>query len=102
MIGFIDDYCGPHGVEPICRVWPIAPSAYHERVARRQDPAHQSPGARQDLALKPKIARVFADNFATYGMRKALGTDDAGVLCRRALYRGTADVRDGLRRGNRG
>jgi hypothetical protein len=28
MIGFIDDYRGAYGVEPICRVLKIAPSTY--------------------------------------------------------------------------
>lgn len=29
MIGFIDDHRAVHGVEPICKVLPIAPSTYH-------------------------------------------------------------------------
>jgi hypothetical protein len=33
MIAFIDDCHGTHGVEPICRVLPIAPSTYHAHVA---------------------------------------------------------------------
>jgi putative transposase len=61
----------PHtGVEPICRVLPIAPSTYHEHVAQRRDPARLSARTQQDLALKPEIARVFAENFAVYGVRK--------------------------------
>ena len=38
MIAFIDDHRGVYGVEPICRVLPIAPSTYHEHAARRADP----------------------------------------------------------------
>lgn len=38
MIGFIDDHRNEYGVEPICRVLPIAPSTYHEHVAQRRDP----------------------------------------------------------------
>jgi hypothetical protein len=34
MIGFIDDYRGAYGVEPICRVLKIAPSTYHAHDAR--------------------------------------------------------------------
>jgi len=37
MIAFIDDHRGGYGVEPICRVLPIAPSTYHAHVARRCD-----------------------------------------------------------------
>jgi hypothetical protein len=58
MIGFIDAHREAYGVEPICKVLPIAPSTYHERVAQRQDPARLSAQGRQDLALKPEIARV--------------------------------------------
>ena len=39
MIAFIDDHRGAHGVEPICKVLPIAPSTYHAHVAQRADPA---------------------------------------------------------------
>ncbi|WP_435368588.1 IS3 family transposase [Sphingomonas faeni] len=70
MIAFIDDHRDAYGVEPICRVLPIAPSTYHEHVAQRQDPARLSARARQDAALKREIARVFAENFAVYGVRK--------------------------------
>ena len=99
MIAFIDDHRVIYGVEPICRVLPIAPSTYHERVAQRQDPARLSARARQDAALKPEIARVFAENFAVYGVQ-GLEADDARGLCGRALHRGTADARNGPCRGN--
>jgi transposase InsO family protein len=56
--------------EPICRVLPIAPSTYFERVAQRQDLMRLSARAQRDRALKPEIARVFAENFAVYGVRK--------------------------------
>ena len=42
MIAFIDDHRGAHGVEPICKVLPIAPSTYHAHVAKRRDPAKRS------------------------------------------------------------
>jgi transposase InsO family protein len=70
MIAFIDDHRGAHGVEPICKVLPIAPSTYRDHAAKRADPAKLSPRARQDLALQPEIARVFAANFEVYGARK--------------------------------
>ena len=70
MIAFIDDHRGAYGVEPICKVLPIAPSTYRERLAQRRDPARLSARARRDQALKPQIARVFAENFAVYGVRK--------------------------------
>ena len=70
MIAFIDDHREAYGVEPICKVLPIAPSSYRERVAQRRDPARLSGQAQRDLQLKPEIARVFAENFAVYGVRK--------------------------------
>jgi putative transposase len=70
MIAFIDDQREAHGVEPICRVLPIAPSTYHADAAKRADPAKLPARAKRDAALKPEIARVFAENFAVYGVRK--------------------------------
>ena len=46
MIAFIDDHRGAYGVEPICRVLPIAPSTYHAHAARRADPARLSARAK--------------------------------------------------------
>jgi putative transposase len=70
MMAFIDEHREEHGVEPICRVLPIAPSTYHEHAAKRRDPSRLSSRAQRDLALKPEIVRVFADNFGVYGVRK--------------------------------
>jgi hypothetical protein len=70
MIAFIDDHRGAHGVEPICKVLPIAPSTYHAHVAKRRDPAKLSARARQDTALKIEVRRVFDENFRVYGVRK--------------------------------
>ena len=70
MIAFIDDHRKAHGVEPICKVLPIAPSTYHDHVARRADPEKLSVRAKRDMALKPEIERVFAENFEVYGARK--------------------------------
>lgn len=70
MTVFIDEHRDAYGVEPICRVLPIAPSSYHERVAQRSDPCRQSARSRRDEELKPEIMRVFAENFGVYGVRK--------------------------------
>jgi putative transposase len=70
MIAFIDDNRGVHGVEPICKVLPIAPSTYHERVRQRRDPSRLSPRAQRDLAMKNEVRRVFDANFGVYGVRK--------------------------------
>jgi transposase InsO family protein len=70
MIGFIDDQRQAYGVEPICKVLPIAPSTYHAHVAGRRDPVRLSARARRDGVLKTEIDRVFKDNFGVYGVRK--------------------------------
>ena len=70
MIAFIDEHRDAYGVEPICRVLPIAPSSYHERVAQRRDPGRRSARSQRDEGLKPEVMRVFAENFGVYGVRK--------------------------------
>jgi putative transposase len=70
MIAFIDDQREVHGVEPICRVLPIAPSTYHAQVARRSDPTKVSARGRRDVALNDQIRRVHGANFGVYGVRK--------------------------------
>ncbi len=70
MIAFIDDHREVHGVEPICRVLPIAPSTYHVHAARQADPAKLPPRAKSDAVLMIEIRRVFEANFCVYGVRK--------------------------------
>jgi putative transposase len=70
MIAFIDDHRATYGVEPICRVLPIAPSTYHAHVAQRSDPAKASARARRDASLRTEIRHVSEANFGVYGVRK--------------------------------
>jgi putative transposase len=70
MIAFIDAHREALGVEPICKVLPIAPSTYRSHAALRRDPLKGSARARRDAALRAKIRRVFDDNFQVYGVRK--------------------------------
>ena len=70
MIGFIDDQRKEYGVEPICRVLPIAPSTYHEHAAQRLDPSLMSARAKRDESLKQEVKRVFETNLGVYGVRK--------------------------------
>lgn len=82
MIAFIDAHRDTYGVEPICRVLPIAPSTYHAHVALRADPTKASARARCDAALRQQIQRVFDENFGVYGVRKIwrqLGRQDVTV-----------------------
>lgn len=70
MKAFIDDHRDAYGVEPICRVLPIAPSTYREHAARRADPSRVSARERRDAELCREIRRVFEANFGVYGVRK--------------------------------
>ena len=70
MISFVDAYRDQHGVEPICKVLPIASSTYHAHVARRTDPATAPARVRRDAELGVEIRRIFDENFQVYGVRK--------------------------------
>ena len=65
MIAYIDANMGRFGVEPICRVLPIAPSTYSHAIGRPS-----SARAVRDAKLKAEIARVHAEHFGVYGARK--------------------------------
>ena len=70
MIQFIEDHRDNHGVEPICRVLPIAPATFYDNMAKRADPSRLSDRAKRDAELKPEIERVLEQNLKVYGMRK--------------------------------
>ncbi len=65
MIAYIDRHKATFGVEPICKLLPIAPSTYYDARSR-------PPCARElrDTELKAEIARIHAANFGVYGARK--------------------------------
>jgi len=84
MIAFIDEHRAAHGVEPICRVLPIAPSTYRAHAARRADPGKLAARARRDTTLRTEIRRVYEENFQVYGVRK---------VWRQLLREGTAVAR---------
>ena len=70
MKAFIDEHRAVYGVEPICKVLPIAPSTYYAHAARTADPAKAPGRSRSDAALSSAIRRVWDDNFQVYGVRK--------------------------------
>ena len=70
MIRFIEDHPANHGVEPICRVLPIAPATFYDHLAKRADPSRLSDRAERYKELKPEIERVFEENLSVYGVRK--------------------------------
>jgi len=67
---FIDQHRERFGVEPICKLLRVAPSAYWRHAARQRNPALQSARARRDDFLIPHIQRVWHANFQVYGADK--------------------------------
>lgn len=65
MITFIDDNKSKWGVEPICVQLLIAPSTYYAFKKRSV-----SARVTRDEELKPKIMRVFEQNYEVYGADK--------------------------------
>jgi len=71
MVDFIDEHRSTYGVEPICRVLPIAPSTYFEHAARRRDPSRRPARAKRDDRLRVEIKRVHhASLEGVYGAKK--------------------------------
>ncbi len=65
MTRFIDERRGQFGVEPMCRLLPIAPSTYY--AAKSRPPSAR---AQRDRVLTEEIRRVHASNYDVYGVRK--------------------------------
>jgi len=70
MYRLVDEHREVHGVEPMCRVLQIAPSAYRRHAARLRTPSLQSVRAQSDAVLMPTIKRVWNDNLQVYGADK--------------------------------
>jgi putative transposase len=70
MVAFIDDHREQFGVEPICRVLPIAPSTYFRHKAEQRDPTRRSTRAQRDEVLRAIIRRIWTEHRQVYGPRK--------------------------------
>ena len=70
MVAFIDDHREQFGVEPICRVLPIAPSTYFRHKAEQRDPTRRSSRAQRDAVLRAIIRRIWTEHRQVYGPRK--------------------------------
>ena len=73
---FIDSQCIHSGVEPICKVLPLAPSTNDRHAARQTDPLLQSARRHSDTQRMTPIQAVWQDNFQADGWR------DIGSACR--------------------
>ncbi len=70
MVAFIEEHRKVYGVEPICRVLPIAPSTYYVHRACMMNPDKRSERAKRDERLEVEVQRVWDENFAVYGAEK--------------------------------
>jgi putative transposase len=67
---YIDQHRDTYGVEPICKVLQVAPSAYRRHAARQRNPELRSARAKRDEQLMPHIERVWQANLQVYGAEK--------------------------------
>jgi len=70
MVNFIDQYRVHYGVEPICKLLPIAPSTYWRCKALSQQPEKRCARVKRDEQLLPEIRRVWEESDQNYGARK--------------------------------
>ena len=70
MIAFIKEHREDLGVEPVCKVLPIAQSIFYAHVAIARNPDLASDRAKRDLMLNREIKRVWEQNNKVYGTRK--------------------------------
>ena len=69
-MAFVDSHRQAYGVEPICKVLPIASSTYDTHKARERDPSQASERLKRDSTLEGEFQRVWEENFEVYGVRK--------------------------------
>ena len=70
MVAFIDAQRDAYGVEPICRMLPIAPSTYFRHKSHHADPSRRSARAKRDDDLRAIIRRIWTEHHQVYGPRK--------------------------------
>lgn len=70
MIAFIDEHKDQLGIEPICKVLPIAPSTYRTHASIARNPDLASKRVQQDKADIAEISRVFEASGCRYGVLK--------------------------------
>lgn len=70
MMSLIDQHRSAYGVEPICKVLQVAPSAYWRYAARQRNPAFASARSKRDGLLMLEIQRVWETNLCVYGADK--------------------------------
>ena len=64
-MAYIDSHRDRFGVEPILHALEVAPSTYY--CSKSRPPSKRS---LSDAALKPRILKLWKDNYEVYGVRK--------------------------------
>ena len=81
MIDFIDRHREEHGVEPICKMLPIAPATYYAHKARRRDPELRPARAKRDERLSSEVRRIWQASFGgVYGAEAEFVGDGAPAI----------------------
>jgi putative transposase len=88
MTAFIDEHRGDYGVEPICKVLPIAASTYYTHAARKADPERRPNRAWRDEAPCAEIRRVWEENRSTGCARSGGSRSERVTKWRAARWRG--------------
>jgi putative transposase len=70
MAAYIDAHRSAFGVDPICKVLPIALSTYYDVKAKECAPELRCSRAIRDEFVQGEIQRVWGENFCVYGVRK--------------------------------
>ena len=92
MIAFIDEHRARHGVEPICRVLPIAPSTYHAHAARRADPGKLPARAQRDITLTDRNPARVRGELPRLWRPEGLAAASPGRDRGRSLHRSAPDA----------
>ena len=72
MMVFIDAHREDLGIEPICRELAVAPSSYHEHVARLADPGRRPTRAQRDDEMLPALYRSAGQQLTRDGLVNVL------------------------------
>jgi transposase InsO family protein len=70
MVNFIDENKELFGVEPICKLLPIAPSTYYRCKSLEAHPEKRCQRALNDELLVVEVERVYDESHRNYGARK--------------------------------
>jgi putative transposase len=71
IVDFVDQHRGVYGVEPICKVLPIAPATYYSHTARKRNPHLRPAREVRDEELAAAIRRIHEASFdGCYGADK--------------------------------